>query len=60
MSENKAVVIMVFLSYLSRIVAFVCVTIAAIYFEDASLLWWYILPALMGCKVVTDEKGEGK
>ena len=51
MSENKATVMMVFLSYISRIVAFVCITVAAIYFQNASLLWWYICPMLMGVSV---------
>lgn len=57
MSENKAAVIVVFLFNLSRIVAFVCITIAAIHFNNASLLWWYILPALMGCSVETGKDG---
>lgn len=58
MSENEAAVIMVFLSNLLRIVAFVCVTVVAIYFQNTSLLWWYVLPALMGCNVKTNGKDE--
>ena len=57
MNGNKALTIAVFLSYLSRIVAFVCITVAAIHFQKTSLLWWYILPALLGCSVETKEKG---
>jgi hypothetical protein len=60
MSENKAAVIMVFLSFLFRIVAFVCITIAAIYFQNALLLWWYILPSIMSCKVETGKDGAGE
>lgn len=60
MSENNAVVAVVFLSHLPRIVGFVCVTVAAIYFQNASLLWWYILPALMGCSVETKKDGANK
>lgn len=29
---------------LATIVAFVCITYAAIYFQKPSLLWWYIVP----------------
>lgn len=25
-------------------VAFICITLAAIYFKQPSLLWWYIVP----------------
>ena len=57
MSENKAAVIMVAVTNATRAVAFVCITIAAIYFQSASLLWWYLLPALMGCSVETGEDG---
>lgn len=57
MSENKAAVIMVACTNAVRMVAFVCITIAAIYFQNASLLWWYILPALTGCRVETGKDG---
>lgn len=48
---------MVFFYNLTRIVAFVCVTIAAICFQKVSVLWWYILPALMSCSVETGKDG---
>ena len=54
---SKSVVIMVFLSYLSRIVGFVCVTIVSIYFQNPSLLWWYLLPACMGVGLKTEKDG---
>ena len=57
MSENKAAIIMVFFTHLTTIVAFVCITIAAIYFQKVSVLWWYILPALMDCSVKTGWDG---
>lgn len=28
-------------------VLFVCITIVAMYFQRAGLLWWYILPCLI-------------
>ena len=33
---------------LVRIAAFVCITVAAMYFQRAGILWWYLLSALMG------------
>ena len=30
-----------------RSVAFACITFVAIHFENANILWWYILPLLM-------------
>lgn len=30
-----------------RIVAFVCITYAALYLHKPGLLWWYIVPLLM-------------
>lgn len=30
-----------------RSVAFICITLATIYFQQPSLLWWYIVPLLM-------------
>ena len=26
---------------------FICITIAAIYFQKVGILWWYVLPALI-------------
>lgn len=28
-------------------VAFICITLATIYFKDTSLLWWYLAPLLI-------------
>lgn len=44
-NELKTLMIM---SGIARITAFVCITVAAIYFHKTGILWWYILPALMG------------
>lgn len=30
-----------------RIVAFVCITYAALYLRNPKLLWWYLVPLLM-------------
>lgn len=30
-----------------RSVAFICITFAAMHFQRAALLWWYIVPLLM-------------
>lgn len=30
-----------------RAVAFICITIAAMYFKEIGILWWYLLPAFM-------------
>ena len=31
-----------------RVAAFVCVTLAAMHFNNMHLLWWYVVPLLMG------------
>lgn len=46
-------------STIVRIVAFICITYAAIYFDKASILWWYILPTIMSPIIECDEKQEG-
>lgn len=38
-------------NYACRAVAFICVTVAAIYFNNAGVLWWYIVPLLMSISV---------
>ena len=40
---------------ITRAIAFVCVTIAAIYFQKASVLWWYLAPLLMELKYTTND-----
>ncbi|MBQ3045150.1 MAG: hypothetical protein IJD49_04280 [Clostridia bacterium] len=37
---------MIVFHYITIIAAFICVTLAAIHFDKASLLWWYIIPML--------------
>ena len=58
MNENKAVFLIVMFAHLTRIIAFICITIAAIYFQKVSILWWYLLPALMSCSVKIKEDGD--
>lgn len=31
-----------------RAIAFICVTYAAVKFDNYGLLWWYIIPLFMG------------
>jgi hypothetical protein len=38
-----------------RCIAFICITIAAIYFQKISVLWWYLVPACMGVSIGEDE-----
>lgn len=38
-----------------RAVAFICVTVAAMYFQKVSVLWWYIAPLLMELSCKTKE-----
>ncbi len=28
-------------------IAFVCITVIAIYFKNSNILWWYLLPGLI-------------
>ena len=47
--DNNQIIANIFLyNALLRSVAFVCITVAAVHFESTSILWWYILPGLMG------------
>ena len=41
-----------------RIVAFICITFAAVHFERASLLWWYIVPLLMSPSISDRKENE--
>ena len=54
MDDNKAITKIFMYNAALRSVAFVCITVAAIYFESASILWWYIVPALMGLSAKSD------
>ena len=54
MDENKAITKIFMYNALLRSVAFVCITVAAVWFERAGILWWYIVPALMGLSTKSD------
>lgn len=56
----NAVKISVICHCLARIILIICITYAAIYFNKPSLLWWYILPAVMGLSVSSDNKKGGE
>lgn len=43
-------------NYITRTIVFICITIASIYFQKPSILWFYLLPALMG--ISTKESGD--
>lgn len=40
-----------------RAVAFICITVAAIHFDKASILWFYLVPMFMGIGYKCGEKG---
>lgn len=40
-----------------RSVAFICITMASIYFGKVSVLWFYLIPMFMGIEYKTDKKG---
>ena len=54
MDNSKAIAKVFMYNALLRSVAFVCITVAAIWFERAGILWWYIVPALMGLSGKSD------
>lgn len=55
----NAVKLAVVCNCLLRIGLTVCITYAAVKFQNSSLLWWYILPALLGLHVSSkDDKEE--
>lgn len=45
---------------LFRIVFVICITYVAIHFQKPSLLWWYILPAMLGLTVSSDNRKDGE
>lgn len=38
----------IIMNEITRIAAFICITICAIYFQKTSVLWWYLVPLCMG------------
>ena len=54
MDDNKVIAKIFMYNALLRSVAFVCITVAAVWFGRASILWWYIVPALMGLSTKSD------
>ena len=56
MDVEKSIVI--FHSIL-RIVLTICITVVAIHFGNAKLLWWYVVPGvLMGISYKNDEEAD--
>lgn len=43
---------------LLRITLTICITYSAIHFQKPSLLWWYILPAMLGLSVSSKDGKE--
>ena len=48
MDNNETIARIFMYNALLRSVAFVCITVAAVFFESTSILWWYLVPAFMG------------
>ena len=59
MDDNKTITKIFMYNAVLRSVAFVCITVAAIYFESAGILWWYLVPAFMGLSAERDKKKDG-
>ena len=47
-------------SEITRMVAFICITICAIYFQRVGVLWWYIVPFLMGVSFETKKGSDSE
>ena len=45
-------------SVIVRSIAFICITLAAIYFKRPSLLWWYVVPLLMSPSITDEDEKE--
>lgn len=43
-----------------RMVAFICITAAAIYFGKIAVLWFYLIPMFMGVESKKEKKDDGK
>ena len=48
---------LIIMNEITRIAAFICITICAIYFQKTGLLWWYLVPLFMGLSYET-KKGD--
>lgn len=55
MSDLKFVVLF---GTLIKIVYCVCVTVAAIHFNDPGILWWYLLSCVFGYSYSSNDKKE--
>lgn len=55
MSDLKFVVLF---SAILKIAYCVCVTVAAIHFNDPGILWWYLLSFMFGYSYSSDNKKE--
>lgn len=51
---------MIAFHYITIIVAFICITLAAMHFDKASLLWWYVIPMLTMFIGVSEKSSNNK
>ena len=56
MNDNEAITIAVLLLAFERVAIAVCITHAAVYFDNPKLLWWYVVILLMSGKVSSKSK----
>lgn len=56
MNDNEAFTIAVLLLAFERVAIAVCITYAAVYFDNPKLLWWYVVILLMSGKVSSKRK----
>lgn len=45
---------------LVRVAAFICITVAAIFFNKVGVLWFYLVPMFMAMEYKSDKKDEDK
>lgn len=57
---NKTASVIYLINVLLRVAAFVCITYAAIHFNNARVLWWYLAPVFMGISYSDDDKEDKK
>lgn len=55
--NNKALILFVIGTFLVQITAIVCITFAAIHFQKSGILWWYLVPLIMGISSVDIKNG---
>lgn len=41
-----------------RVIAFICITVAAIHFGKIGILWFYLVPMFMGAEYKSSNKSE--